>query len=70
MVFPTLKTRSEEKKNYLSEKNTSTASQKSFSEVFEEAKEKEQTHSIHICTSGYTKNARPFYNLVNQREYI
>lgn len=69
-MFPTLKTRSEKKKNYQSTQNAYTVPEKSFSEALNEAKEKEQPRNIRVYTSGYTKNALPFHNLVNQREYV
>lgn len=69
VVFPTLRTRSEKKKNYQSTQNAYTPPEKSFSEALKEAKEKEQPRNIHVYTSGYTKNALPFQNLVSQREY-
>ncbi len=42
-----------------------------FSRVLDEAceKEREQSRQIEIRTSGYTKDALPFYNFVNMREY-
>lgn len=70
VVFATLRTRSEKKKDYQSTRNTYSKSGKSFSETLNEATKKEQPHNIHVYTSGYTKNALPFQNLINQREYV
>ena len=41
----------------------------SFSRVLEEAAEK-QRQPIQVQTTGYTKDARFFYNFVSKREYV
>ena len=40
-----------------------------FAEVLDEACEREEQKTIQIQTSGYTKDAMPFYNIVQMREY-
>lgn len=56
-------------KNHQSKQNPQTLAKKFFSEVLEEACEKEQNRNIEIRTNGYTKDALPFCNFVNMREY-
>lgn len=68
-VTPVRKIASEDK-NRQSRQNPSGAfAKKFFSEVLDEAFEKEKSRNIEICTAGYTKNALPFQNFVNLREY-
>ncbi len=70
MAIPPLRKVSSEDQKRQSRQNTSrTFSKAFFSEVLEDACEKEQLRTIHIQTSGYTKDALPFYNFVNIREY-
>lgn len=70
MAITPLKKISSQDKNRQSRQNTSQAFAKTFfSEVFEDACEKEQQKNIHIQTNGYTKDALPFYNFINMREY-
>ena len=53
-----------------SKRNSSqTFTQIFFSKVLDEACEKERDKNIHIYTNGYTKDALPYYNYVNMREY-
>ncbi len=69
-MIPPLKKLSSEDKNHQSNQNSSdNVSKKFFSEVFDEACKKEQQKDIQIYTNGYTKNALPFYNFINMREY-
>ncbi len=57
-------------KNRQSKQNTSKDFAKTFfAKVLDDACEKEQQRNIEIQTSGYTKDALPFYNFVNMREY-
>ncbi len=68
-VTPVRKTASEDK-NRQSKQNPSQAfAKKFFSEVLDEAFEKEQNRNIEVRTNGYTRNALPFQNFVNLREY-
>lgn len=70
MAVTPLKKISYEDKNRQSKQNTSqTFARTFFAEVLEDACEKEQQRNIHIRTNGYTKDALPFYNFVNMREY-
>ena len=70
MAITPLKKISSEDKNRQSKQNTSkTFAQTFFSTVLEDACAKEQQKDIHIRTNGYTKDALPFYNYVNMREY-
>lgn len=57
-------------KNHQSKQNPSNSlSRKFFSEILDEACEKEQSRTIEIRTNGYTRDALPFSNFVNLREY-
>lgn len=70
MAITPLKKVSSEDKNRQSKHNASkTFAQTFFSKVLDDACEKEQQRDIQIQTSGYTKDALPFYNFVNMREY-
>lgn len=70
MAITPLKRISSQDKNHQSKRNPSkTMARKFFSEVLDEACEKEQNRNIEIQTNGYTKDALPFYNFVNMREY-
>lgn len=70
MAITPLKKISSQDKNRQSKQNASKAFAKTFfSEVLEDACEKEQQRDIHIQTNGYTKDALPFYNFINMREY-
>lgn len=40
-----------------------------FTQVLEDACEKEAQRDIHISISGYTKDARPLSQLIRMREY-
>ena len=65
-----MKKSASEDKNRQSKQNPSKAfAKKFFSEVLDEAFEKEQNRNIEVRTNGYTKNALPFQNFVNLREY-
>ena len=53
-----------------SKQNPSQAfAKKFFAEALDAAFEKEKSRNIEIRTTGYTKNALPFQNFVNLREY-
>lgn len=57
-------------KNHQSKQNPSKAFEKTFfSEVLDEACEREQAKNIHISATGYTKNALPYHTFINMREY-
>ena len=67
-INPSRKVSSNQKRQ--SKRNSSqTFAQTFFSKVLDEACEKEQDKSIHIYTNGYTKDALPYYNYINMREY-
>ncbi len=69
-VIPRLrKTYSEDQKHQSKQNQSGTLANKFFSEVLDEACEREQQKNIHIYTSGYTKNALPYHNFINMREY-
>lgn len=71
-VIPPLRRISSNEKHYRSKKSSSdSASEKLFTQVLEDAceKEKEQQHNIHIYNNGYTKDALPYYFTVSKREY-
>ena len=67
-INPTRKVSSNEKRQ--SKRNPSqTFASTFFAKVLDEACEKEQERDIHIFTHGYTKDALPYYNYINMREY-
>ena len=67
-INPSRKVSSNQKRQ--SKQNPSqTFAQTFFSKVLDEACEKEQDKNIHIYTNGYTKDALPYYNYINMREY-
>ena len=68
-VTPVKKSASEDKNRQSKQNPSKTFAKKFFSEVLDEAFEKEQSRNIEIRTTGYTKNALPFQNFVNLREY-
>lgn len=69
-MIPRLRKASSEDKKHQSKQNQSDElSKKFFSEILDEACEREQQKDIHIYTTGYTKNALPYYNFINMREY-
>lgn len=70
MAITRMKKVSSQDQNHQSKQNPSNAvARKFFSEVLDEACEKEVNRNIEIRTNGYTKQALPFYNFVNMREY-
>ena len=60
---------SEDEKRRSKREQSSTLEKKFFADVLDEACEREQQKDIHIYTNGYTKNALPYYNCINMREY-
>lgn len=69
-VIPRLrKTSSDDEKHQSKRDSSDSLSKKFFSEVFDEACKKEEQKNIQIRTSGYTKNALPYYNFIKMREY-
>ena len=67
-INPTRKVSSNEKRQ--SKRNPSQTFAKTFfSKVLDEACDKEQEKDIHVLTSGYTKDALPYYNFIIMREY-
>lgn len=69
MIPPLRKISSQEEKRRSKQSSSNLFSKNPFTQVLEEACEKEQQRDIHIINTGYTKNALPFYNLVSMREY-
>ncbi len=68
-ITPLRKVSSNNKKRQSKQNPSKTFSKLFFSEVLDEACEREEQKTIQIQTSGYTKNAMPFYNIVHMREY-
>lgn len=70
-VSPLRKVSSNDKKQQSGQNPSQTFAQTFFSKVLDEAceREKAQEHSIHVYTHGYTKDALPYYNFINLREY-
>ncbi len=70
MAITPLRRISSEDKNRQSKQNPSrTFANTFFSKVLDEACEQERSKNIHIHTSGYTKDALPYHNFVDKREY-
>ncbi len=70
MAITPLKKVSSNDKNHQSKQNPSqTFAQTFFSEVLDEACDREHEKHIHVCTNGYTKDALPYYNFIKMREY-
>lgn len=63
------KASSEDEKRQSKRDSSDSLSRKFFAEVFDEACKKEEQKNICVQTSGYTKNALPFYYNINMREY-
>lgn len=68
-VSPLRKVSSNDKKQQSRQNPSQTFAQTFFSKVLDEACEREQERNIHIYTNGYTKDALPYYNFINMREY-
>ncbi|MDE6749059.1 MAG: hypothetical protein K2K21_08375 [Lachnospiraceae bacterium] len=68
-MIPRLRKYCSDEKNHQSKQNPSGFTKRIFAEVLDEACEKDQQKDIQIYTSGYTKNALPYYNFINMREY-
>lgn len=68
-VTPVRKIASENKNRQPKQNPSKAFARKFFSEVLDEAFEKEKSRNIEFQTCGYTKNALPFQNFVNLREY-
>ena len=69
-VIPPFRSISSREKRHQSKRSSSGFnSGKTFSRMLEDACEKEQQKDIYIVNHGYTKDALPFYHLVNMREY-
>ena len=68
-ITPLRKVSSNDKKRQSKQNPSKTFAKTFFSRVLDEACEKEQERNINICTTGYTKDALPFYNHINMREY-
>ena len=68
-VNPVTKITSGDKNRQSKQNPSKTFAKKFFSEVLDEANEKEKSRNIEIQTSGYTRSALPFQNFVNLREY-
>ena len=74
MAMPALrKVSSNDKRRQPKQNPSETFAKKFFADILDEAceKEAEQTHAqtIQVQTTGYTRNALPFYNIVKMREY-
>ena len=67
-INPSRKVSSNQKRQ--SKRNPSQTFAKTFfSQVLDEACEREQEKNIQILTNGYTKDALPYYNYISMREY-
>ncbi len=68
-ITPLRKVSSNDKKRQSRQNQSKSFANLFFSEVLDEACEREEQRTIQIHTTGYTKNALPFYNIVHMREY-
>lgn len=68
-VSPLRKVSSNDKKHQSRQNPSQTFAQTFFSKVLDEACERELERDIHVYTNGYTKDALPYYNFINMREY-
>ncbi len=68
-MIPPLRRISSQEKRHQSKQSPTGSFAKSFTRALEDAREEEIQKDIHIHTSGYTKDALPFYQLVSKREY-
>jgi len=68
-VTPVRKIASEDKNRQSKQNPSKTFARKFFAEVLDEEFEKEKNRNIEVRTAGYTRNALPFQNFVNLREY-
>ncbi|MCI9315106.1 MAG: hypothetical protein HFI57_09040 [Lachnospiraceae bacterium] len=68
-ISPLRKVSSNDKKHQSRQNPSQTFAQTFFSQVLDEACEREQAKNIHISTNGYTKNALPYHNFISMREY-
>ena len=68
-VSPLRKVSSNDKKHQSGQNPSKTFAQTFFSQVLDEACEREQERNIHVYTTGYTRDALPYYNFINMREY-
>lgn len=68
-VTPVRKIASEDKNRQSKQNPPKTFARKFFSEILDEEFEKEKNRNIEVRTAGYTRNALPFQNFVNLREY-
>ena len=69
IIPPLKKSSSEDQNNRSRQKPSKSLTRRFFTEVLEEACEREQDRTINIHTTGYTRNAMPFYNIIQMREY-
>lgn len=70
-ISPLRKVSSNDKKHQSKQNLSQTFAQTFFSRVLDEAceREREQEKNIHVYTNGYTRDALPYYNFINMREY-
>lgn len=68
-ITPLRKVSSNDKKRQSKQNPSQTFAKTFFARVLDEACEKEQNRDINIYTNGYTRDALPFYNHINMREY-
>ena len=68
-ISPLRKISSNDKNHQSKQDQSQTFAKTFFSKVLDEACEKERDKNIHIYTNGYTRDALPYYNYINMREY-
>lgn len=68
-MIPRARKISSDEHKHQSKQEQSEPSKKTFAKVLDEVCEKEQQKDIHVFTTGYTRNALPYYNFINMREY-
>lgn len=69
VIPPLLNISSREKRRQPKQSSSNSAILHSFTQILEDACEKEQQKDIQICIHGYTKDALPLLQQVNMREY-
>lgn len=69
-MIPSLrKISSREKKHQSKQSISNSCTKKPFTQVLEDACEKEIQKDIHIYINGYTRDAHPLCNIISMREY-
>lgn len=69
-MIPSLrKISSREKRHQSKQSFTNSCTKEPFTQILEDACEKESQKNIHIYINGYTRDAHPLCHLISMREY-